>query len=213
MDLYDLESHVDKGEGLKLEFKVKLPEPEKLMREAVALANTEGGLLLIGVEDDGNIVGVKDAAEATEAFNSWAMDLVRPTLKYSIEQIPLSRKRAVIAVRISKSRIKPHTVKGSGKNGKDLAYVRVDDKSMRASREMFFIMVQGQDADVKFEYGEKEKKLLKYLERHGHITLKEFARISQTKPWQASKTLVLLVRANVLRIEPHEVEDRFLVAF
>lgn len=212
MDLYQLESYVDQGEGLRLEFKVKLPEPEKLMREAVALANTKGGLLLIGVDDDGEILGVRDSHEVEEAFHKWAMERVVPTLEYTIEKVPLTRKRSVIAIKIPKSKRKPHTVRNPDQDKKGIAYIRVDDKSMRASREMYFVMLRGEDKDVKFEFGEKEHKLMKYLEIHPHITLKEFSKLTGLKPWQSSKTLVLLVRANVLRIQPHEVADRFLLA-
>ncbi|MCC6835531.1 MAG: ATP-binding protein, partial [Cytophagales bacterium] len=47
------------GEGLHLEFKRKAAHPEKIVRELIAFANTAGGTLLIGVDDDGSIPGVK----------------------------------------------------------------------------------------------------------------------------------------------------------
>ena len=50
---------VSQGEGQHLEFKRKASFPEKIVRELIAFANTEGGTLLIGVDDDKSIPGVK----------------------------------------------------------------------------------------------------------------------------------------------------------
>ncbi len=40
-------------------FKRKATHPEKILREIIAFANTEGGTLLVGVDDDKSIPGVK----------------------------------------------------------------------------------------------------------------------------------------------------------
>jgi ATP-dependent DNA helicase RecG len=51
---------IAQGESLKLEFKSDrngIPDRE-LIAAVVALANTEGGALLLGVEDDGTITGI-----------------------------------------------------------------------------------------------------------------------------------------------------------
>ncbi|MDZ7649627.1 MAG: ATP-binding protein [Cytophagales bacterium] len=45
--------------ALHLEFKRKAAYPEKIVRELIAFANTEGGTLLVGVDDDKSIPGVK----------------------------------------------------------------------------------------------------------------------------------------------------------
>ncbi|MEM9666450.1 MAG: ATP-binding protein, partial [Bacteroidota bacterium] len=50
--LTDLTKLIATGEGLHLEFKRKVPSPARFSKEVVALANTQGGRLLIGVDDD-----------------------------------------------------------------------------------------------------------------------------------------------------------------
>ncbi len=64
MTLQELHALVRQGESQYLEFKAKVNHPEKIIREIIAFANTKGGRLIIGVHDDGNIVGLKDATEA-----------------------------------------------------------------------------------------------------------------------------------------------------
>ncbi|MFM8913049.1 MAG: helix-turn-helix domain-containing protein, partial [Flammeovirgaceae bacterium] len=57
--LFELKKLVFEGEGLQLEFKRKASYPEKIVRDLIAFANTEGGTLLVGVDDDKTIPGVK----------------------------------------------------------------------------------------------------------------------------------------------------------
>ncbi len=63
LDVRNLKNLVRHGEGLRLEFKMKVKYPEKIVKELVAFANTEGGHLFVGVSDAGVIEGVKFAEE------------------------------------------------------------------------------------------------------------------------------------------------------
>lgn len=57
-----LEEIISKGESLNTEFKSdrrKFSDKE-IFEEVVALANTEGGLLLIGIEDNGTVTGAQN---------------------------------------------------------------------------------------------------------------------------------------------------------
>jgi predicted HTH transcriptional regulator len=57
MTLRELEQLVELGEGISLEFKRRVPQPERIAKEIVALANTNGGRIVLGVSDDGTIEG------------------------------------------------------------------------------------------------------------------------------------------------------------
>jgi len=59
MTLQEVNKLARDGEGLHVEFKKKVAHPEKIVREIIAMANTEGGYLLIGVDDDGTVSGQK----------------------------------------------------------------------------------------------------------------------------------------------------------
>ncbi|MCC9000008.1 MAG: ATP-binding protein, partial [Candidatus Contendobacter sp.] len=54
---------ISQGESGSLEFKEAQVRPESLAREMVAFANTLGGIILVGVTDDGAITGVSNTAE------------------------------------------------------------------------------------------------------------------------------------------------------
>jgi ATP-dependent DNA helicase RecG len=49
---------IAQGENHALEFKSAQVHPDSLARELVALANTHGGVILLGVEDSGEIAGL-----------------------------------------------------------------------------------------------------------------------------------------------------------
>lgn len=48
------------GESEKVEFKRQFPDSDKMAKEIGALANTSGGVIAIGVNDDGLIYGIED---------------------------------------------------------------------------------------------------------------------------------------------------------
>lgn len=90
------------------------------------------------------------------------------------------------------------------------AYIRVKDRSVQASKEVWEILKKGKrEKDVIFTYGEKEELLLKALDEQKQITVKEYAKIARIPKFLASRTLVRLVLANVLSIHPQESEDYF----
>jgi predicted HTH transcriptional regulator len=71
-----------RGESTTLEFKKNVPSPKVLARELSAFANTDGGLIILGVDEDGQIIGV-DPSGAKAAFDA-AQSLVAPQVASSI---------------------------------------------------------------------------------------------------------------------------------
>lgn len=202
---------VAKGEGETLEFKRKAAHPEKIVREMIAFANTQGGILLVGVNDDGTIPGLKYPEGESHVIRE-AMKLCKPQLKYRETFIPIGDARTVIQYEIPESKRKLHFVVIS--DSVHQSFVRVGDRTIKASREVRQILRQGQyRKNIRFHYGEHEQFLMKYLDAKPYITLKEFVEQSRLKPYQASKKLILLVLANVLRITPHEKGDQYSLAF
>jgi len=211
LQVQELRRLIAQGEGATLEFKRKATFPEKIVREMIAFANTRGGILLLGVNDDGAMTGLKFPADESHVIHD-ALKKCKPALAYSETFISIGSSRTIIRYDIPESIKKPHTLKVD----KDTieSYVRLDDKSLKASREMTEIVRRAQKKkDIRFHYGEHEQALMKYLDKHPNITLSAFMALSGLKRFYASKKLVLLVLADVLRITPHEKGDLFSLAF
>lgn len=54
-----------------------------LKKEIVAFANTDGGTVYLGVEDDGTVIGVEDPRGVADAVNNMIHDAVVPDLSMS----------------------------------------------------------------------------------------------------------------------------------
>lgn len=198
-----------KGEGDSLEFKRRATFPEKIVQEMIAFANTRGGIILLGISDDGSLAGLKYPDEELHVMNE-ALKKVRPSLSYSTTMIPIGNSRTVIQYDIPESKRKPHFI--IGENRLKECFVRVEDKCIRASRELKEIVKRKQRMkDIRFHYGEHEKFLMQYLDEKKVITLKEFVSLRGLKRTYASRKLILLVLANVLQIIPHEKGDLYTV--
>ena len=181
------------GEGLTLEFKKRVPRPEKLAREVIALANTHGGRLLVGVDDDGTIAGLKDAIEEEYALRDAIAAHVSPAVAFGTERVALANRREVLVVRVPASTARPHVLASDGDDD-GTAYVRVGASSVEASKEAVRLMRRrAQDAaGVHFEFGDKEALLMRYLDEYGRVTVDAFARAAGIPPRQASHTLSLI---------------------
>ena len=192
-----------------MEFKRKATFPEKIIREMIAFANTKGGILLIGIGDDGSLAGLKYPEEELHVMTE-ALKKVRPSLQYNITLVPIATSRTVIQYEIPESKHKPHYLVDEGKI--KTSFVRVGDKSIKASRELREIVKREQRMkDIRFHFGEHEKFLMQYLDEKKAITLKEFIALSGLKRLYASRKLILLVLANVLKIIPNEKGDLYVV--
>lgn len=211
-NLQTLRKLVSRGEGATLEFKRKAAYPEKIIGEMAAFANTQGGILLIGVSDDGAIPGVKFPDEESFVIQAALKKYCRPAIRFTEQIIPLSENRFILSYEIFPSDRKPHYIVHN-RDARDV-FVRVADKSIKASREVQEIIRRRQRTkDIKFTYGEHEKMLMQHLSTTGSITLKEFAELSKLRRYYASRKLILLVLANVLRVTPGEKGDIYSLAF
>ncbi|EOZ96510.1 putative ATP-dependent DNA helicase [Indibacter alkaliphilus LW1] len=209
MTLQDVQQIAKQGEGLKVEFKKKAAFPEKIVKEVIALANTDGGHLLIGVDDDGTVSGQRFIEEDVFVMEKAINELIRPKLSYSLEIIKLNPKKGVAIFTFERSPGRPHFMMDEKKKK---AFVRAADRSIQASREMWEILRRGKNPkDMVFTYGEKETLLMKALGENGRITVKEYQKLAKLPRFVASKTLIRLVLANVITIIPQENEDLFVL--
>ncbi|GAB3323150.1 ATP-binding protein [Larkinella ripae] len=209
MDYRALKELVRQGEGTHLEFKLKSNHPERIIREIVAFANTEGGKLLIGIGDDKSIQGLKHVDEDEYLLERAIGRYCTPTIDYSMERVSLANEREVLVITVPESDRKPHYV-DDPINEIRRAYIRVEDKAVQASKEVREILKgEAAERNIRFTYGEKEQALMQHLDRNQSITVDSFANIANIPRKMASRTLVLLVLANVLQVHPSEISDRF----
>lgn len=84
------------AEGKTLEFKRDLSSLPPILKTLVAFANTAGGTLVIGVQDDGAVVGVADALRAEERLASSIADSIRPAVTPEMDLVSHEGKTLLI---------------------------------------------------------------------------------------------------------------------
>lgn len=193
----DLRNLIQTGEGRYLEFKKTTPSEEKIAREIGAFANTNGGTILIGVDDHKNITGITAYFEEEYVLNRAAYEYCVPAVEIDIELIHHGN-QDVMVVRVPEAEKKPVYIKSKKKR---LVFVRRDDKSVLASDEQAEILKNRySDEGVTFEYGEREQMLFRYLNEYGEITVLKYSQLINVTTYRASKILVNLVSAGVLKL-------------
>ena len=120
------------GENSGVEFKRDDLRPEKLAKEVVALANFQGGRILLGVDDDGTIAGIRGAD-----LERWVMDTVfgryvHPMIIPFYEEVQADEQHRVAVITVSQGVTKPYVVRS--KDREDI-YIRVGSTSRLATRE------------------------------------------------------------------------------
>jgi len=200
------------GESSTVEFKRKFTTTEKIAREIIAFANTTGGYLLIGVDDDGTIVGVDSEKEQVGQIEV-ATHAIVPPLEVAIEIVEIEY-RDVVVVNVPNSDRKPHRLVSDDpleRPHERKAFIRQGESTVAASREMTRILA-GQNPTsppMTLSIGDRERRLFTYLERHGKASVADFARLVNISKRRASQILVKLVRAGVVHIHTEGGHDYY----
>lgn len=206
MDYLDVQNLAQTGESTFLEFKRTIPSAEKIAREIVAFANTSGGTLLIGVDDDKTLIGVDGYQEEEFLLNRAAAEFCDPKIAITIEVVQFGE-RDLLVIRVPEAEEKPvflKTAKGRA------VYIRDADQNKLASKERIKILEQkNAPKGVTFEYGPHEQKLFRYLNEYGEITVQKFSHIIDSSNGRASSILVNLVSAGILNLFTKDNIDYF----
>ena len=216
MNRRELLEMIEEGENIQCEFKRHFTTPDKIAREMIAFANTKGGYIIFGVDDDREVVGVDSEKAESEMIKDAADNYCEPPLKYSIDFIELYGKEVVV-VSIPESDNKPHRIQDYQNEldiNNSVVLVRVNDKSMQASKEMVRIL-RANSADLalkKYRIGQVEKMVFEFLAKYERISVKELSNLVNISERRASRTLVKMVRANLLLIHTKDNGEEFFTA-
>jgi predicted HTH transcriptional regulator len=216
MNYKKLKEIINNGEGLHTEFKQRFSTHSKIAKEIIAFANTDGGILIFGVDDDGGLYGVESEKEIAELIQETINNYCEPVINYTIDFVELYGKELVL-INIPASDAKPHRIQDyKMKLDLNLAevYVRVNDKSVPASKELIKILqAQNNNSKLnKYSLGKTEEIVFEYLQNNDSITVTELKHLANISTRRASRTLIKLVRAGLLYIHTKDNGDTFFTA-
>ena len=92
------------GEDTFLELKVKLSNSERIAQEIVALANTGGGVIVFGVNDQLRVEGIEDGENVQDELVRICREEIVPPLMPFIDRIAFDNGRRIVALDVNGKR-------------------------------------------------------------------------------------------------------------
>lgn len=159
---------IKQGEHQKLDFKLEIDDARKIARSMAAFANSEGGRLLIGVKDNGNIVGIR-SEEELYMLQAAAEYYTKPKIKYTVKLWKVNNK-TVLEAFVPASNRRPHFVKNNKKEWK--AYTRIEDQNIVMENIAIKIIKEIQhNKTIKMHYGKDENNILSVLKNKSWLSI------------------------------------------
>ncbi len=121
-----------------------------LLKEIVALANTKGGIIYIGIDDNGQIIGVDAPERLIEKISSLIHDSIKPDLTcFSEIACEMADDRPIVKIAIQRGTKRPYYIRDKGLKPSGV-YIRLGNTSVPATESAIRNMIAESD-DAGFE--------------------------------------------------------------
>ena len=118
---------------------------EDLKKELVAFANTQGGELLVGIADDGSVLGVTSPDKVSAQITNMIRDAIRPDMSLiTYVEIEYREEKPIIRVRVNRGTKRPYYITKKGMTSAGV-YVRQGNTSAPASKDAIREMIRETD--------------------------------------------------------------------
>jgi predicted HTH transcriptional regulator len=197
---------IGQGEHQQLDFKHSISDSKKIARSLAAFANTDGGTLLIGVKDNGNITGV-NSEEEYYMLEGAAQMYCKPEVKFKVTRWDINNK-VVLEVYVKPD--PKNLYKAPEKSGKWKVFFRFKDENMIASplHVKIWNAMRYRKA-VKLKLTSNDQVLLDFISTKQKVTVEECARAAFLPFGETEKRLINLVVIGTLAFKPTPQEDFF----
>ena len=118
---------------------------EEIYKEVIAFANTDGGIVYVGIDNDGNAVGLTDVDNEYTRITNGIRDAIMPDVTMFVRFIVQENK--VVRITVSEGSNKPYYLKGKGLKPSGV-YVRQGTSSVPVSPEQIRQMIKDSDGDT-----------------------------------------------------------------
>lgn len=139
MNELEIKELIARGEGYHLEFKEENESNEDFAKTLVCFANTDGGKILVGIDNNGNTKGVSDIDKIMLRIDDVAINRCENPVSILQETVQIDDKTIVI-VNVPKGSQRPYRTKSGN------YYVRSSNRCRQASREELLIIFQASES-------------------------------------------------------------------
>ena len=137
-----------------IEFKSQFTED--IYKEVIAFDNTDGGIVYVGIDNNGNAVGLTDVAQEYTRITNGTRDAMMPDVTMFVRFTIQENK--VVRITVSEGTNKPYYLKGKGLKPSGV-YVRQGTSSVPASPDQIRQMIKESDGDTFEEMRSMEQEL------------------------------------------------------
>lgn len=132
---------------------------DDIKKEIIAFANSEGGMLYVGIDDDGEVIGVEDANEAMLQISNMIRDAVKPDVTMFVHYDQMEQEgKQVVAVNVQRGTNRPYYLGPKGLRPEGV-YVRQGTSSVPATDAAIRQMIKETDGDSFEEMRSLEQEL------------------------------------------------------
>ena len=118
---------------------------DDICKSVIAFANTSGGIIYVGYDDNGNAIGLDNIDSTYTALTNMIRDSIAPDITMFIKYTLHENK--TISVEVSEGTAKPYYIKSKGLKPSGV-YVRQGASSVQAPSEQIRMMIKLSDGDV-----------------------------------------------------------------
>jgi predicted HTH transcriptional regulator len=197
------------GESDTLDFKQRITHADRIARTLASFANTRGGIVLVGVMDNGQVSGI-DPEEEKHTLELAANFYCQPPVQLFYEELENDEGKTVLKVTIPESSEKPHLVKVKEDDWR--SYVRVKDETVQTSQIVAKVLRNEPAEKILPEFDAQEKVLLEYLKLNRRITQKQFMKLVNFSKRRAYQTLIRMVLGGAIRLHDKEKETYYTLS-
>ena len=129
-------------ESERIEYKSQMIED--LYREVIAFANSDGGVIYIGIDNQGNLTGIDNVDETYTRITNGIRDAIAPDVTMFVRYVLQDNK--VIQIEVGEGSYKPYYLKSKGMKPTGV-YVRQGASSVQASPDQIRKMIKESDGD------------------------------------------------------------------
>ncbi|WP_302557441.1 RNA-binding domain-containing protein [Holdemania filiformis] len=130
-------------ESERIEYKSQMIDD--IYKEVIAFANTNGGVIYIGIDDKGKLIGIDNVDETYTRLTNGIRDAIAPDVTLFVRYILQNNK--VIQIEVGEGSYKPYYLKSKGMKPNGV-YVRQGASSVQASPDQIRRMIKDSDGDV-----------------------------------------------------------------
>jgi predicted HTH transcriptional regulator len=186
----ELVQRILQGENLHQDFKFRIDDQQKIARTLAAFANTDGGSILIGVKDNGKIVGC-NPEEELYMIEGAASVFCQPALEFRT-QLWQEDLKLVLEIAVSKS--ENPVYRSRDEQGKWRYFTRIGDQTVQVNKILEGVWREKKKSHAKPEkWGIEESSLLKIIAEEQPISLSKLYRKSAMSLKTVDRLLILLI--------------------